>query len=337
MTSIRRLIDRLLENWIAKVASLLIAILLYIFYQASQIDKKTFMVPLKIVEDGVVMHIGNVPKSVLVVVRTNDTIMNMINGSDFEGSIDISYITEPGTYNVPVEITLSPKLKELDPLEVILKESEIPVKVDNRITKYIPLSPSVVGEVAHGYAISQISISPSTVEVTGPQSIVDAITSIPTERIKVSNAENNFSVETSWLEQNKLISIKDEGPLIATVSLSADVMEKEFTDIKVDVTGLVPNLEITNMLPSVSVTLSGEVPVLEKYSVSGRVVYVNLREYTEPGTYDIPVRYNFPSAFSIISKSLDSVTVVLETVQEDEAAGTDDEAGPMPEEGAAAE
>ena len=337
MTSIRRLIDRLLENWIAKVASLLIAILLYIFYQASQIDKKTFMVPLKIVEDGVVMHIGNVPKSVLVVVRTNDTIMNMINGSDFEGSIDISYITEPGTYNVPVEITLSPKLKELDPLEVILKESEIPVKVDNRITKYIPLSPSVVGEVAHGYAISQISISPSTVEVTGPQSIVDAITSIPTERIKVSNAENNFSVETSWLEQNKLISIKDEGPLIATVSLSADVMEKEFTDIKVDVTGLVPNLEITNMLPSVSVTLSGEVPVLEKYSVSGRVVYVNLREYTEPGTYDIPVRYNFPSAFSIISKSLDSVTVVLETVQEDEAAGMDDEAGPMPEEGAAAE
>ncbi len=81
MTSIKRLIDKLLNNWLAKVVSLFIAILLYIFYNASQIDKKTFVVPLKIEENGIVMHVGSVPNYITVVVRTNDTIMNMINSS----------------------------------------------------------------------------------------------------------------------------------------------------------------------------------------------------------------------------------------------------------------
>ena len=106
MTSIKRLIDKLLDNWIAKVVSLFIAILLYVFYQASLIDKKTFVIPLKIVEDGIVMHVGKVQNYVPVVIRTNDTIMNMINPSDFEGIVDISYITEAGNYTLPIKISL---------------------------------------------------------------------------------------------------------------------------------------------------------------------------------------------------------------------------------------
>ena len=314
MTSIKRLIDSLLENWIAKVVSLLIAIILYILYQAIQIDKKTISIPLKIQEDGLVMHVGNVPNSLPLQIRTNETIMNMINASDFEGVVDISYITEPGTYDLPVQINLSEKIQELDPLELILKKSEITLNVDKRITKYVALSPSVVGEVAHGYSIDQITISPSTVEISGPKKIVDAIDSIPTTRINVSNAENNFSVETECQLQNKLITINDKETFTATISLAADIMEKTFNDIKIEVLGLSPALFLEGSLPDISITLSGEVPLLEKFNFAGRVAFINLRDFTEGGVYDVPVRYNVPAAFSIVSKSLDTVAVLLEEV-----------------------
>ena len=316
MTSIKRLIDKLLDNWIAKVVSLFIAILLYVFYQASLIDKKTFVIPLKIVEDGIVMHVGKVQNYVPVVIRTNDTIMNMINPSDFEGIVDISYLTEAGNYTLPIKISLSPKLMELDPLEVILKEQNLNIQVDKRISKYVPLEPTIVGEVAHGYAISQISLSPSTVKITGPQSIINAIESIPTGRIMVSNAENNFSVETSCQEQSNLISIFEEGPIYATVSLSTEVMEREFTDVPVEYFALPSNLQIKGELPSVSFVLSGDVPLLENYSLSGRVAYVNLHECQEPGQYELPLRLNLAASFSVVSKSTETISLTVEEITE---------------------
>lgn len=315
MTSIKRLIEKLQKNWLAKVVSLFIAILLYIFYHASQIDKKNFVVPLKIEENGIVMHVGTVPNYITVVVRTNDTIMNMINSSDFEGRIDISNITEPGIYTLPVYMTLSSKLMELDPLEVILKDEEIKLSVDRKATKYVPLTPSVVGEVAHGYTISQISISPSTVEISGPEAVISAISEIPTTRIMVSNAENNFSVETTYQEQSKLVSVLDQGPFTATVSLSAQVMEREFTNIPVEVTGLDSSLELLSSLPAVNFILSGDVPLLENYNLPARAVYINLRDYTTPGSYEVPVRFNLSSNFTVLEKSVESISVQLESVK----------------------
>ncbi|MCR4579382.1 MAG: hypothetical protein K5681_03445 [Treponema sp.] len=316
MTSTKRLIEKLQDNLVAKIVSLGIAILLYLFYHASQIDKKTIVVPLKIVEDGIVMHVGSVPNNISLVIRTNDTIMNMINPSDFEGVVDISYITEPGTYKLPVHINLSSKLMELDPLEVILKDEEIKISVDKRITKYVPLVPSIVGEVAHGYTINQVTISPSTVEIAGPESILNGIEGIPTTRIMVSNAENNFSVETSCQEQTKLVSILEDGPFTATVSLDTQLMEREFTNIKIDVLSLPEALTLTSELPSLNLVLSGDVPILENYTLKGRVAYINLKDISEAGTYELPVKISLPSSLQVISQTPESITLSLENVEE---------------------
>ena len=50
----KRLLDKILDNWPAKVICLIIAIFLYFFHQASLIDSKTFVVPLQIIENGMV-------------------------------------------------------------------------------------------------------------------------------------------------------------------------------------------------------------------------------------------------------------------------------------------
>ena len=75
----KHLLDKILDKWPSKVICLVIAIFLYFFHQASLIDSKTFVVPLQIIEDGMVMHVGSVPGSVSVVVRASDETIKSVS------------------------------------------------------------------------------------------------------------------------------------------------------------------------------------------------------------------------------------------------------------------
>ena len=307
----KHLLDKILDKWPAKVVCLVIAIFLYFFHQASLIDSKTFVVPLQIEENGIVMHVGSVPGSVAVVVRTSDEIIKSVSASDITASISLDAITAKGTYTLPVKIILKDTLMAYDPFEVRLKDDSITVDVDKKVTKYLPMAPSIVGEVAHGYEIDSITISPSTIEISGPESIVNATEQIYTTRINVSNAETNFSTETSYQKTNKLITMNEEESFRATVSVKPVVMERDFTEVPVEVLNLDKELEIEGELPLVSIKLSGSMPVLEDYILSKHAVQINLRDVDEPGTYELPLRYVLPSNLNLIEKSDDEFTLTI--------------------------
>jgi YbbR domain-containing protein len=307
----KHLLDKILDKWPAKVVCLVIAIFLYFFHQASLIESKTFVVPLQIEENGIVMHVGSVPGSVAVVVRTSDEIIKSVLATDITASVSLDTITTKGSYTLPVKITLSENLMAYDPFEVRLKDDTITIDVDKKVSKYLPMAPSIVGEVAHGYEIDSITISPSTIEISGPESIVNAIDKIYTTRINVSNAETNFSTETSYQKTNKLISIIDEENFRATISVKPVIMERDFTEIPVEILNLDKELEISGELPLVSIKLSGSMPVLEDYILSKHAVQVNLRDIDEPGTYELPLRYVLPSNLNLIEKSDDELTLTI--------------------------
>ena len=169
--------------------------------------------------------------------------------------------------------------------------------------------PSVVGDVAHGYEIDSISMSPSTVEISGPESIVNATEHIYTTRINVSNAELNFSTETSFQQLNKLLTVMDEGPFKAEISVKPKVLERTFDSVQVEVINLAENLEINGELPLVTLKLSGNMPVLEDYILSKHAVQINMHDITEAGTYELPLRYVLPANLQLIEKSDEELTV----------------------------
>ena len=318
----KRLLDKILDNWPAKVICLIIAIFLYFFHQASLIDSKTFVVPLQIIEDGMVMHVGNVPDSVSIIVRAGDETIKSVLPTDISASVCLDNITKKGTYKLPVKITLSESLMEFDPFEVKIKDDSITIDVDRKAIKYVPLMPSVVGEVAHGYEIDTISMSPSTVEISGPESIVNATEHIYTTRINVSNAEINFSTETSFQQLNKLLTVMDEGPFKAEISVKPKVMERTFDSVPVEVLNLDDKFEISGELPLITLKLSGNMPVLEDYILSKHAVQINMHDITEPGTYELPLRYVLPANLQLIEKSDEELTVnvIIKTENKEETA-----------------
>ena len=311
----RSLIERMLDKWPAKIICLIISIFLYIFHQTSIIDKRNIVVPLKIVENGLVMHVGKVPSTVSVVVRGNDSDVKSVVPSDFEATVNLDEITEKGDYLIPVKISLSEKLMEFDPFEVKLKNQQVEVSVDLKDIKYVELVPSVVGEVAHGYTISSIEMNPSFIEISGAKSILDKISHIDTTKINVSNAKNTFSTDCEFLQVSKNFTIEDVNPAKATVIITPLEYEKQFENNSVQILNLDDNFEIVSNLPKINVTLKGTMPDLEPYEPGENFVQLDCSSIKDEGIYSIPVKVNYPKKFELLSKSFDKINLKISRKQ----------------------
>lgn len=320
----RSLIERMLDKWPAKIICLIISIFLYIFHQTSIIDKRNIVVPLKIVENGLVMHVGKVPSTVSVVVRGNDSDVKSVVPSDFEATVNLDEITEKGDYLIPVKISLSEKLMEFDPFEVKLKNQQVEVSVDLKDIKYVELVPSVVGEVAHGYTISSIEMNPSFIEISGAKSILDKISHIDTTKINVSNAKNTFSTDCEFLQVSKNFAIEDINPAKATVIITPLEYEKQFENNSVQILNLDDNFEIVSNLPKINVTLKGTMPDLEPYEPGKSFVQLDCSLIKSEGIYSIPVKINYPKKFQLLSKSFDTINLKIKIKKIDEL-NNDDE------------
>ena len=320
----RSLIERMLDKWPAKIICLIISIFLYIFHQTSIIDKRNIVVPLKIVENGLVMHVGKVPSTVSVVVRGNDSDVKSVVPSDFEATVNLDEITEKGDYLIPVKISLSEKLMEFDPFEVKLKNHQVEVSVDLKDIKYVELVPSVVGEVAHGYTISSIEMNPSFIEISGAKSILDKISHIDTTKINVSNAKNTFSTDCEFLQVSKNFTIEDINPAKATVIITPLEYEKQFENNSVQIVNLDDNFEIVSNLPKINVTLKGTMPDLEPYEPGKSFVQLDCSLIKSEGIYSIPVKINYPKKFQLLSKSFDTINLKIKIKRIDELDNDDE-------------
>ena len=320
----RSLIERMLDKWPAKIICLIISIFLYIFHQTSIIDKRNIVVPLKIVENGLVMHVGKVPSTVSVVVRGNDSDVKSVVPSDFEATVNLDEITEKGDYLIPVKISLSEKLMEFDPFEVKLKNHQVEVYVDLKDIKYVELVPSVVGEVAHGYTISSIEMNPSFIEISGAKSILDKISHIDTTKINVSNAKNTFSTDCEFLQVSKNFTIEDINPAKATVIITPLEYEKQFENNSVQILNLDDNFEIVSSLPKINVTLKGTMPDLEPYEPGKSFVQLDCSLIKSEGIYSIPVKINYPKKFQLLSKSFDTINLKIKIKKIDELDNDDE-------------
>lgn len=320
--NIRQLAERLLNKWPAKVICLVLAILFYIFHQVSMIEKKVYVVPLEIVQEGNVMLLGDCPSSVSVIVRTNAEMINTIVNTDLKARINLNNLEESGSFTVPVEFSLSDKLLVYDPLEVRVKPENITLSVGKKVAKYVPIVPSISGKVAEGYEITELTVNPSSVAIIGPESIVQKITEVQTDALIVNNAEKNFSDEINYLEVNKLISVENKGPYRATVTVEPMPMKRDFTGIHIVLRNLPETLEVVEEIPDIDFTLSGTVPILSKYILGVNAVQLDLSTITEPGIYNVPVKFALPGNVFLESKSFESVSVNV-GVRTDNAANSE--------------
>ena len=110
--------------------------------------------------------------TVSITVKAPQTIIDELKATDFQAYADLANLTDSNTCKVDIRYT-----GEYESQVDITCTSYITLKIDNKISKEftIKVDTDQMGNPETGYIVSDASVSPSTITVTGADEIIDTI------------------------------------------------------------------------------------------------------------------------------------------------------------------
>ena len=100
----RKLLARAAENWPAKVLSIALAIILFVFHRMSMLEDRFFSVPLNLEINSNLVPASSYPRMVRVSLRGDANSIYPILEDDIEAYLDLTRYTDRGHYRAPVQV-----------------------------------------------------------------------------------------------------------------------------------------------------------------------------------------------------------------------------------------
>jgi hypothetical protein len=325
------MLARAVENWPAKVLSIALAIILFIFHRMSVLEDRFFSVPLNIELNGSLVPAGSYPHMIRISLRGDASGILPILEDDIEAYVDMTKYTEPGTYRAPVQVRKQGTALGVDSLEINVDPIEINLELDQKISKNVPLNPIYQGYLEQGYELVNYTLNPSQVVVDGPQGLMSNISGLSTEAIELGGRSEDFTVSVRVLNRDPLLVIRGDGVTEFRGFIISSVIERSIDTIPIVLQGLSADLIVvsqdnfatgsalegvdgtpdddTLVIAQGSVRLGGGQNKLENFVPPARFLKVDASGITEPGTYTLPVIADESPDFTLIRTDPPDVTV----------------------------
>jgi YbbR domain-containing protein len=307
----KNLFARAVKNWPAKVLSVALAIVLFIFHRMSVLEERFFSVPLVLETAGDLIPASSYPRMIRVTLRGDANSIFPIAEDDIEVYLDLSSYIEAGNYRAPVEIRKKGTALGVDPLEIGVDPLEIAIELDHKASKSVPLIPRYQGYVETGYELVSYTLEPSQAAIEGPSKLVNALSELATEFVELSGRNADFSVTVRILNREPLVVIQGNGAVEFRASIREAIMIRTMEDLPIELTGLPASLTAAPERLRGSIRLEGVQKELETYSPGGTVLTLDCSGITEPGEYVIPVQVTIPSPFVLIRNEPEEVRVFI--------------------------
>jgi len=193
------------------------------------------------------------------------------------------------------------KLTVLDPY--------LPVVVDEKVSKKVPVKEFLKGAPADGYIIEKTVIKPTTVTITGLKGDVDRIEEIQTEPIDITNLQQTRSFDVRLVAKD----IPETGLSADKVQVSLLVGEKKvnkrFGSVPVEVVG---SDYLTAVKPRyVSIVIQGTPGVLSFVKRSDLEAFVEARELEAGKKHNRPIQVKIPADTVLIETFPQAATVEI--------------------------
>jgi len=203
----RELLVKITEKWPAKILSVAAALLISVFYKMSTLDTRSFSAPLHIESAGMLVPASSYPQAIKINLRGENHNIYPILEEDIEAYIDLSKYSFEDSYIIPVQARKKGSALGIEPLEITVEPADIHVRLESKISRTVNISPSFRGFIAEGYEMTSQQVIPSSINVEGPRSNVEALQEINTAAIDLDGRFEDFSV---------MINIINNDPLIVT-------------------------------------------------------------------------------------------------------------------------
>lgn len=305
------IIKKLLHNWHIKVICLMLAMVIVFFTRLNSLDEEPVVVLLEVITNNNYTFTKSIPSKVTLMLRGERSEIEKISLDDIGAYIDVSNIEKEGIYTLPIEIDQSKLMGKADKVEITVNPVSITTTIEEKITKYLRIEPVISGIPSHGYEITSYYVNPALISVTGPKSHLVPIESIKTEPVIVTGKNGDFKQRIKLDRADTLLGFPEGDYVEFRGVVSETSAVKVIENVNIAIKELNKNLEVKGELPQLTVNVEGKLLALETFTKANISLTVNLKEYTEPGIYEVTVNHWTPRRFHIFNKSQDTVTIEL--------------------------
>lgn len=307
-------ISKLLENWPAKIVSLVIAIFIMLLYNFTRLDQRIITIPLNVSEGRSFVPSTDYPKTVRVVIRGERDQIYRIRETDIVASLDLTRYQSEGVFRVPVKLERRGEARDIDPLELRVDPAEIPIGFERLAARRVPISPTFKGFLEQGYELISYEIVPSEIVIEGPSNLVANIKDISTDVIELSGKTADFSLTIPLSKPSDLINLID----VTTVRFTAQIQKQErritLNNVPIKVINLDPALGFAETIPTGKITLlprQGQ----DAQAAADAYLQADFKGVTKPGQYTIPLSPVVPSGYEVEAYDPLVISVHVRTVQ----------------------
>lgn len=301
-----RIKSLLLDNLLAKIFSLIFAVVLWIVVIGEKHGQMQMNIPLELVnipEKAVV--VSDIPSSLSVIVQGPRTLLRTLSTRDIRRTVDLRGVGVgwttirilPDSIPVPrgievVRVTPATLDLKLDPLK------EVTLSVAVQLT----------GDVAKGYKVDGIVVDPPKVTIKGGESELVGLSTVRTRPVNISGASGDVEEKVALeLEGLHLVSVS---PAKVTVRVKVVPLQMERTVENVQVRPAPQDLKAEIAPQAVKVLIKGPVNVIEELKETDVQGIVNLQGLG-PGKHTLPVSVSGPQGTRVIKVEPARVEVIL--------------------------
>jgi YbbR domain-containing protein len=198
-----------LENWPIKLASLILAVTLWIYVTSKGKTELSLTAPLEfrnIPRDMAV--VGDVPGKIEVRLQGQErALRDIATSKKVVCAVDLSRGREGANL---VRISPDDIRKPSGVLVTHLAPFEIIVKLEHLVRKTFRLKPILHGKPAAGYRVAGVSARPSKITLEGPEGVIRTFSALRTMPIDITGMKENATVEPRIDFQGKPVKVLEQ-------------------------------------------------------------------------------------------------------------------------------
>ncbi|MDR0388302.1 MAG: hypothetical protein LBH57_09740 [Treponema sp.] len=296
----RKFLASIAVNWHVKVLSVALAIILFVFHRMSLLEDRFFAAPLRIETNGNMIPASSYPRMVRITLRGEPNSINPIQEDDIEPYLDLTRYTVEGAYRAPVQIRKKGTALGVDPLEISADPPEVSIELDQKISKYVPLTPSFQGYLAGGYELVSYTLTPTQVVVDGPLRLMSGLSELFTEFIELDGRSDDFTATVRIMNRDPLLVVRGDGITEFRGMVRKFIVIRNFENLPIRIRGLDEDFEGTLVVETGSIRLEGPQSEIESFEPGTGTLYLDCSRITESGEYSLPVLADIPPSFTLI-------------------------------------
>jgi YbbR domain-containing protein len=309
------------RNGHLKAIALLLTVALYLWVGEDRETQMIAAAPVRFsVPEELILTQPNIDR-VKLTLRGRWSSLNQFDQNDLEPVV-IQVSPDDDGQVVPI----TPDAVQLPPgvRTTSIEPSAVRVKLEDRVDKTVKLSPRVVGRTRPGYVIQGVEVTPSELTVSGPQSVIEPLQSVPTERIDVTGRARSFQKQVQLRPESSQINYNLSSPVTVSVQIAAEEAQRTLQGLRVRPvnTSYETEIEPSNL----NVTVRGPAATVEELDSEQVYAVLDLapQDAQEPGTFEKkPTLRNIPDTVEIVRMQPEYFLVTTRAAEED-TQGSDD-------------